>query len=60
MRISKFSKDYRVKEETLMRYFEELNWNYSSFNKKLTENEIEKLIEHHKSYSSKKNPPKSL
>ncbi|MEY2702967.1 MAG: hypothetical protein RLY43_1605 [Bacteroidota bacterium] len=60
MRISKFSKDYRVKEETLIRYFEELNWNYSSFNKKLTENEIEKLIEHHKSYSSKKKSSKII
>ena len=48
MRLSQFARKYRVNEETLERYFEELKWHYSSFNKKMSDVEIEKLLEHHK------------
>jgi hypothetical protein len=48
MRLSQFAKKYSVNEETLEKYFKELKWRYSSINKKLTDVEIEKLLEHHK------------
>lgn len=48
MRLSQFAKKYRVNEESLERYFEELKWHYTSFNKKMSDIEIEKLLEHHK------------